>query len=287
MNIRFATYFFVLAAISPSAVLGADLSAVEVKAMMDDGAKIRLVDIRPTREYENGHIPGAINVPLSVLEVKRMPRLGEVVVYGDGLGRNDGKTAVEALNRKPGIHARHLRGGLAAWESAGFATTHGKGLSPETVQHITYHQLLDGPLDEVVLVDIRNELDEVRPASGSSPVSSPPLSDLRRIFPGARVVEPGAPGGATAPLSGERGSPMAVVFRINPQEELTVIIDNGDGVAASELARKMRGQGNRRVVVLAGGEEILRHGGRSGMGRMGGNVVLPTLSNEAPPDPAY
>jgi rhodanese-related sulfurtransferase len=44
------------------------VSASEVSEDIRSGTgKYRIVDVRPPEEYENGHVPGAINIPLDVL----------------------------------------------------------------------------------------------------------------------------------------------------------------------------------------------------------------------------
>lgn len=40
-----------------------DLSARALKNKMDSGARITIVDLRTSREYQEGHVPTAINVP--------------------------------------------------------------------------------------------------------------------------------------------------------------------------------------------------------------------------------
>ncbi len=40
----------------------------EVKAALDAGANLVIVDVRSERAYKYGHIPGAINIPLKVIE---------------------------------------------------------------------------------------------------------------------------------------------------------------------------------------------------------------------------
>jgi 3-mercaptopyruvate sulfurtransferase SseA len=39
------------------------ISAMELKAELDSGKKVFIVDVRRMDEYKQGHLPGAINVP--------------------------------------------------------------------------------------------------------------------------------------------------------------------------------------------------------------------------------
>ncbi len=40
-----------------------DLSARALKKKMDEGVAMTIIDLRSPREYAEGHVPGAINVP--------------------------------------------------------------------------------------------------------------------------------------------------------------------------------------------------------------------------------
>lgn len=53
-----------------------------VRRLMEQGAQI--VDVLPPREYSEGHLPGAINLPLRKIEVEAsevLDRSRPVVVY--------------------------------------------------------------------------------------------------------------------------------------------------------------------------------------------------------------
>ena len=54
------------------------------KEMMD-ADKVTIIDVRGTGIYSQGHIPGAINIPSSIIAMKRLPSIGDVIVCGDGI----------------------------------------------------------------------------------------------------------------------------------------------------------------------------------------------------------
>lgn len=65
-----------------------------LKALIDSGATVgdgeyRLVDVRPARKYEKGHIPTAINIPNGdVAETKvDLPKDKKIIVYCETGGR--------------------------------------------------------------------------------------------------------------------------------------------------------------------------------------------------------
>src|SRR5574344_72278 len=72
---------FALAAFIPAALFGADMggeyhkiTAKEAKAMMDKGG-VTVVDVRTLDEYNAGHIPGAVLVPLQMIETDALSTL--------------------------------------------------------------------------------------------------------------------------------------------------------------------------------------------------------------------
>ncbi len=98
------------------------LSPVDGKELMERvrrGEAI-VIDVRPEEEYGEGHIPGAVSVPLSLLE-KRIPKIPkgvEVVAYCRGPYCYLAAEAVRLL-RKKGRRALRLEEGFPEWKAAG------------------------------------------------------------------------------------------------------------------------------------------------------------------------
>jgi rhodanese-related sulfurtransferase len=82
---------------------------------------VTVLDVRPAEEYEAGHIPGAISVPLEDLERKlsELPRDQEIVAYCRGPYCVLAIQAVEIL-RKRGFQAVRLEDGVQDWRALGF-----------------------------------------------------------------------------------------------------------------------------------------------------------------------
>lgn len=82
--------------------------------------EVTVLDVRPAEEFAAGHLPGAINIPLSELEA----RLGElrpnqeVVAYCRGPYCVLSYDAVARL-REHGLQARRLKDGYPEWKIAG------------------------------------------------------------------------------------------------------------------------------------------------------------------------
>lgn len=241
------------------------LTPAELQVLVDSGATVTIIDIRTGSLYQMGHVPNAINVPEHVLARKNLPALGHVVVYGRGLGTEDIDLAVQLLNDKPGIQAEALDGGYAAWKTNRGTTTQQAGLQREQLNYITYQDLSGIQADDVVLVDLRKPPEAqsgglTRQGEAAAPA---PLTSLAEKFPGRTVVQSPFEVSAVASrgsggLSRQSAQPVPVM----------VLIDSGDG-EAEKTARILRANGISRVVILAGGEEILKRDGAAGLSRMG------------------
>ncbi len=82
--------------------------------------EVVVLDVRPTLEFEAGHVPGARSVPLSRLDefVSTLKKDLDVVVYCRGAYCVLAYDAVKALNKK-GFKARRLQEGMLEWRLAG------------------------------------------------------------------------------------------------------------------------------------------------------------------------
>lgn len=82
--------------------------------------RVTVIDVRPEREFNAGHIPQAISIPLDELEekMKALPRDGDIVAYCRGPYCLLSVEAVEKL-RASGFSARRLADGFPEWRSSG------------------------------------------------------------------------------------------------------------------------------------------------------------------------
>lgn len=98
------------------------MEAVDRDALVRRARKgeITVLDVRPSEEYEAGHIPGAISLPLTDLKrkLKELPRDREVVAYCRGPYCVLAVEAVELL-RKHGFTANRLAEGMPDWKAEG------------------------------------------------------------------------------------------------------------------------------------------------------------------------
>lgn len=91
----------------------------ELLARARDGL-VTVLDVRPPEEYASGHLPGAVNIPLSDLEkrLQDLPQNREIVAYCRGAYCVLAFEAVARL-RQRGIKARRLENGFPEWQLAG------------------------------------------------------------------------------------------------------------------------------------------------------------------------
>jgi len=97
-----------------------ELTPEEVKAKLDGGEDVQVIDIRGPREFEAGHIPDAENVPMPEL-----PRKVEEVDWGDDVvvACPIGQSSVQAarlIQSYEGVGedaaVRSMAGGYEEWE---------------------------------------------------------------------------------------------------------------------------------------------------------------------------
>jgi rhodanese-related sulfurtransferase/DNA-binding transcriptional ArsR family regulator len=91
----------------------------ELRRLLRSG-HVTVLDVRPSDEYEAGHIPGARSVPVAQLErqLGKLPKTREVIAYCRGPYCVYSVEAVALLRRK-GYRARRVEEGFADWRAEG------------------------------------------------------------------------------------------------------------------------------------------------------------------------
>ncbi len=95
------------------------VSRAELIARLQDGL-VTVLDVRPEDEFALGHLPGALNIPLSKLENRlgELPADREIIAYCRGPYCVLSFEAVAAL-RARGYLVRRLEDGYPEWKTAG------------------------------------------------------------------------------------------------------------------------------------------------------------------------
>ena len=86
-----------------------------------------VLDVRPRAEFDQGHIPGAVSVPLDELEarLRTLRKRTDVVAYCRGPYCVLAPQAVELLRRR-GFRAHRLEDGMPEWRLAGLPVAVGQ-----------------------------------------------------------------------------------------------------------------------------------------------------------------
>ncbi len=99
----------------------------EVKARLDGGEGLALIDVREDREWVTAHATGAIHVGKGVLErdiEKAVPDTSTpIVLYCGGGSRS--ALAAESLQRMGYTQVVSMIGGFGDWKSAGYLVSAG------------------------------------------------------------------------------------------------------------------------------------------------------------------
>jgi rhodanese-related sulfurtransferase len=99
------------------------------------GTPSLVVDVREPEEFQQGHLPSAINIPRGMLEFRMsqeptlMARDREIVIYCKTSGRS--ALAAESLAKLGFTGVQSIAGGFDAWCAAGYPTETPKALSFE------------------------------------------------------------------------------------------------------------------------------------------------------------
>ncbi|MCP5371585.1 MAG: rhodanese-like domain-containing protein [Hyphomicrobiales bacterium] len=92
-----------------------------VRRWLDAGEAL-LVDVREAVEVENERVPGALMMPLSLLDGEVFPRLpGLRLVFMCAVGKRSAAATKQLVNHGHSLPI-NMVGGLGAWKEAGYPT---------------------------------------------------------------------------------------------------------------------------------------------------------------------
>lgn len=99
----------------------ADALSPETVSDIAESEKVTLVDVREGEEWRAGHLPGAVHVSRSWLEMQAESKLPDkdapLIVYCAGGNRS--ALATETLKSMGYTNVRHMSGGFTRWKDAG------------------------------------------------------------------------------------------------------------------------------------------------------------------------
>ena len=93
-----------------------EVHAGQLHDMVADGTAL-VIDVREPGEFASGHVPGAINLPLSSFDPAQLPDAGGKTIVLNCAG---GVRSAKALQKCSDVPVdTHLAGGMGAWARAG------------------------------------------------------------------------------------------------------------------------------------------------------------------------
>jgi rhodanese-related sulfurtransferase len=107
------------------------VSAQEVREGLDGGKVDLVIDVREPKEWEGGHLPGAVNVPRGMLELRADPespatdpalsgnRDARVIVYCLKAPGARSVLAAQTLGSMGYSNVAAMRGGFEEWRAEG------------------------------------------------------------------------------------------------------------------------------------------------------------------------
>ena len=101
-----------------------ETDAWDLRAALDKGERIVVVDARSPQSYNTEHIPGAVNIPHRTMteeSTRPLDRSALDVVDCDGIGCNASTKGALNLARL-GFRVKELMGGLVWWKQDGYKT---------------------------------------------------------------------------------------------------------------------------------------------------------------------
>lgn len=95
------------------------VTLAELRRRLREGSAT-IIDVRPSEEFEAGHIPGAVSIPVTELKrrLSELPKGREIIAYCRGPYCVYSLDAVTLLRNK-GLRARRAEEGLPEWRLAG------------------------------------------------------------------------------------------------------------------------------------------------------------------------
>ena len=147
-----------LLALAATADSAETVTADQVRTWQAERKTFTIVDVRQSQLFLRKHIEGAINIPAFAIAMKGLAKDKDIVLYDNGIGTIDARTAADKLAAAGYGRVWILDNGLADWEAAGLPLKLQSGvLDTQLVEFLTAAELIRAMNANVpmVLVDLR------------------------------------------------------------------------------------------------------------------------------------
>jgi rhodanese-related sulfurtransferase len=102
-----------------------EVTVDDVKALLDRGDKLHLIDVREESEYARDHLPGAIHLGKGILERDVEARIPDtaapLILYCGGGYRS--ALAADNLQKMGYTNVKSMDGGIRGWREKGYPLT--------------------------------------------------------------------------------------------------------------------------------------------------------------------
>jgi len=126
VGISTATYLYLRFFAAMEQMVCRKVTVAEAKAMIESNPSLLIIDVSSQAEYEEAHLKGAVNIPLSDLSSRmgQLDRNSAILVYCRTGGRS--AQACFVLVERGFTKVYNMEGGVAAWINSGYAVVTGK-----------------------------------------------------------------------------------------------------------------------------------------------------------------
>lgn len=140
-----------------------EVTTADLQKRISEKEPFVLIDARTQVEYEESHIPGAVNIAPAYVEAShcKLPESKKelVVVYCDDDECPEGETVAHQLAKSGYSTVLNYRGGLAAWERAGLPLKMGPAIEPgmqaDKVTEGRMREIVRSHIEDYTILDVR------------------------------------------------------------------------------------------------------------------------------------
>ncbi|WP_191559406.1 rhodanese-like domain-containing protein [Metabacillus idriensis] len=92
-----------------------NITPKEVETLLNEGTKLKIIDVREGDEFATGNIPGAVNIPISLIEFRmhELEKSKEYIIVCRSGGRSGRATK---FLESYGFNVINMTGGMLSWE---------------------------------------------------------------------------------------------------------------------------------------------------------------------------
>lgn len=183
------------------------LTSQRVHSMVKEGSGLWIVDVRNPPAFEQGHIEGAVNIPVEQLNVKNLSKSKPIVLADDSLGLRHAQTGADVLLKRGYEKVFVMAGGITAWEAERLPTT---GIRDDIFRPVMLDDLVWAESASVnyKLYDLRDSNEITKgPVKGTVQLKGKSIEDRLKALT-AELVQPGNKSG----LAGRLEKPVTIIL---------------------------------------------------------------------------